>query len=217
MTALALAQVGVAVHRRLANRQPSLRWAMPVVVTSVLIIELFGFQHALSVYANQENLARAAIEIFPDGPDGWEWLGNVYMDRGDLETARECYRNATERGPELFRPRHNLAMALYYTGFPAEALGQLEILDSLHPPTAPGSSVAVLSLMELGRWDEASVRLLESLDREPDDPGLAEVAERLLAAHPRPETFRTWLVAELEKPEHQGAARVIGPMLSSTG
>jgi tetratricopeptide (TPR) repeat protein len=190
---------------------------VPVIVISVLLVELFGLRHALWVYANQEHLARAAIEIFPDGPDGWEWLGNVYMDRGDLETARECYRKATERGPQLFRPRHNFAMALYYTGSPAEALEQLQILETLHPPTAPGEKVAVLALMELGRWDEAAVRLIESLDREPGDPGLAEVAARLLAAHPRPETLRAWLASELEKPEHEGSARVIGPMLSSSG
>jgi hypothetical protein len=214
MTALALAQLGVVVHRHLAERQPRLRWAVPVIVISVTIVELFGLHHALRVYANQENLARSAIEIFPDGPDGWEWLGNVYMERGDLETARECYRRATERGPELFRPRHNLAMALYYTGYPAEALEQLQILDTLHPPTAPGEKVAVLALMEMGQWDEAAVRLIKSLDREPGDPGLAEVAAQLLASHPHPENLRRWLESELEKPEHGAAARVIGPMLS---
>jgi hypothetical protein len=215
MTALALAQLGFVVHRHLVQRQPRLRWAVPVIVTSVLIVELVGLHRALWVYANQEHLARAAIEVFPAGPDGWEWLGNVYMDRGDLETARECYRQATERAPELFRPRHNLAMALYYTGHPAEALEQLQILETLHPPTAPGDKMAVLALMELGRWDEAAVRLIEGLDREPGDPGLVEVATRLLAAHPRPESLRAWLAAELEKPEHESAARVIGPMLSA--
>ena len=56
---------------------------MPAIVVTALIIELVGIQRALWVYANQENLARAAIEIFPDGPDGWEWLGNVHIDRGD--------------------------------------------------------------------------------------------------------------------------------------
>jgi tetratricopeptide (TPR) repeat protein len=215
ITALALAQMGLLAHRKMAARQPRFRWAVPVIVAIVLIVEFFGLQRALQVYANQENLARAAIELFPDGPDGWEWLGNVYMDRGELEAARECYREATERGPGLFRPRHNLAAALFYTGRPGEALEQLEILDSLHPPTTPGSRVAVLALMELGRWQEAAVRLIESLDRDPGDPSLVEAAVRLLAVHPQPEILRAWLIVELEKPEHDGAAQVIGPLLSA--
>lgn len=215
VTVLALAQLGLLVHTALIARRHGFRLAVPVVVAVVLVIELFGLRHALWVYATQENLARTAIEIFPDGPDGWEWLGNVYMDRGDLEAARQCYREATTRGPELFRPRHNLAAALYYTGRPAEALEQLEILDSLHPPTAPGSKLAVLALIELERWDESAARLIDGLDRDPDDPGLIEAMTRLLATHPEPETLRAWLEAEIEKPEHAGAARAIAPALSA--
>jgi tetratricopeptide (TPR) repeat protein len=215
ITTLALAELGLWIHGALAIKRPRLWWAVPMIVAIALVVEQIGLRHALWVYANQENLARAAIEVFPDGPDGWEWLGNVYIEKGELDEARECFRKATERGPELFRPRHNLAAALLYTGRPAEALEQLEILESLHPPTAPGSKVAVLALMELGRWDEAATRLVDSLDRDPGDPGLAEAAARLLATHPHPESIRAWFAAELERPEHAGAAQTIGPMLSS--
>jgi tetratricopeptide (TPR) repeat protein len=182
-----------------------------VVVT--LVVELVGLQRALWVYANQENLARAAIEVFPDGPDGWEWLGNVYIDRGELVPALECYRQATERGPELFRPRHNLAAALYYTGQPTEALEQLEILDSIHPPTAPGSKVAILALMDLGRWDEAVARLVAALERNPNHVGLIEVAAQVCATHPEPVVLRRQMDDLLGRPEHAAAAEVIGPML----
>jgi tetratricopeptide (TPR) repeat protein len=214
-TTLALGELGLLAHRKLSARQRRFRWAVPAIVSVVLIAELLGLQRALWVYANQENLARGAIEIFPNGPDGWEWLGTVYMERGDLEAAREYYREATQRGPELFRPRHNLAMALYYTGQPTAALEQLEILDALHPPTAPGSKVAVLALMELGRWEEAALRLIAGLDREPGNPDLAEVATRLLATHPQPEVLRSWLKVELAKSDHARAASVISPLLSA--
>jgi hypothetical protein len=214
VTSLALGELGLAAHRRLARHRQPLRWAVPALVATALIVELVGSQRALWVYANQENLARAAIEIFPGGPDGWEWLGNVYIDRGELEPARECYRRATERGPELFRPRHNLAAALYYTGRPAEALEQLEILDSLHPPTAPGSKVAILALMDLERWDEAVDRLVAALDRNPEHAGLIEVAAQLLTAHPEPESLRREIDALLGQPEHEGAAVAIKPILA---
>jgi tetratricopeptide (TPR) repeat protein len=215
ITCLALAELATWAGRWLVSNKPRLVWAVPAIVATALIVELVGLQRALWVYRNQENLARAAIEVFPDGPDGWEWLGNVYIDRGELEEARECYRQATIRGPELFRPRHNLAGALLYTGRPAEALEQLEILDSLHPPTAPGSVVAVIALMELGRWDGAAQRLVESLDRDPDYVPLAESAARLLAEHPRPDELRSWLEDELARPDHGNASAVLLPMLES--
>ena len=213
ITALALAEVGLRAHRRLVASKPRLRWAVPMIVLTALAVEQAGLQRALWVYANQENLAHAAIEIFPDGPDGWEWLGNVYIEKGQVEEARECFRKATERGPELFRPRHNLAAALLYSGRPAEALAQLEILNSLHPPTAPGSKVAVTALMDLGLWDEAASRLVDSLDRDPGYAPLADAANRLLSEHPRPEELRAWLLLELTRPEHRQSASVIQPMI----
>jgi len=213
ITALALAELGLRAHRALVVSKPQLRWAVPLIVVTALIVEQIGLRQALWVYANQENLAYAAIEIFPDGPDGWEWLGNVHIEKGNLEEARSCFRKATERGPELFRPRHNLATALLYTGRPAEALEQLEILNSIHPPTAPGSRVAVTALMELGRWDEATIRLVDSLDRDPGYEPLEETAARLVSEHPRPDELRSWLAQELARPEHRQSASVILPML----
>jgi tetratricopeptide (TPR) repeat protein len=213
ISALALAEFGLRAYRTLVINSPRLRWAVPLIVATALIVEQVGLRHALWVYSNQENLAHAAIEIFPDGPDGWEWLGNVHIEKGELEEARECFRKATERGPELFRPRHNLAAALLYTGRPAEALKQLEILNSLHPPTAPGSMVAVTALMELGRWGEATTRLVESLDRDPGYGPLEETAARLLSEHPRPDELRLWLSQELARPEHHQSAGVILPMI----
>jgi tetratricopeptide (TPR) repeat protein len=215
ITALALAELGLRAHRALALNNPRLWWAVPLIVVAALIVEQVGLRRALWVYANQENVARAAIEIFPDGPDGWEWLGNVHIEKGELEEARVCFQKATERGPELFRPRHNLAAALLYTGRPAEALEQLEMLDSLHPPTAPGSKVAVTALMELGRWNEAAARLVDSLDRDPGYEPLKEMATRLLSEHPRPDELRAWLSQELARPAHANAAKTIGPMLST--
>jgi len=198
-TALAIAQSAM----MLLRRQPRLRWAIALMVAAVLVVETIGLHHALRVYSSQESLARAAIEIFPDGPDGWEWLGNVFLERGELEAALECYKDATERGPELYRPRHNYAAALLYTGKPAAALEQLSILETFHSLPADATNVAVIALIDLGRWDEAAGRLVEGLDRDPDDPSLAESAARMLAEHPRPEELRAWLSEELARSSHR--------------
>jgi len=213
ITTLALAQLAMVIQQRLVERQPTFRWAVPVVVVVALIVEQAGLRHALWVYRNQENLARTAIEIFPQGPDGWEWLGNVYLDREDLPAALECYRAATERAPDLFRPRQNFAAALLYTGQPAEALEQLEILNARHPPTTAGATVAVTALIELGRWDEAARWLLGALDRDPASPELVTLAGRLIIEHPKPDTLRSVLLRELALPEYKTAATVLYPML----
>ncbi len=214
VTTLALAQLAMVIRQWLVERQPTFRWAVPVVVLAVLIVEQVGLRHALWVYANQENLARAAIEIFPDGPDGWEWLGNVYLDREDLPAALECYRKATEKGPNLYRPRHNLAAALLFTGRSEEALSQIEILNALHPPTADRVVLKVTALINLERWDKAVLRLVEGLDLAPDYAPLSALAARLVTEHPRPDELEDLLSALLAQPEHRKAAAVIKPLLT---
>jgi tetratricopeptide (TPR) repeat protein len=214
VTTLALAQLAMVIQRWLVEGQPAFRRALPVVVAIVLIVEQVGLRHALWVYATQENLARAAIEIFPDGPDGWEWLGNVYLDREDLPAALECYREATEKGPNLYRPRHNLAAALLFTGRPEEALAQIEILDALHPPTPDRTVLEVTALINLARWEEATRRLVEGLDLAPDYAPLSTLAARLVMEHPRPDELKKLLSELLARPEHQKAAAVIDPLLA---
>jgi len=188
-TTLALAEVGCGLQQWINRNRPQLRLAIPLLIAAVLVIEQVGLRQALWVYSSQENLARSAIEIFPDGPDGYEWLGNVYLERDDLPSALRCYRQATERGPELYRPRHNLAAALLYTGRPEEALEQLAIAEKRHGTTIDGSIIVVTALMQLGQWDEAADRLLDALEEAPNDPALRGLAARLLAEHPRPETL----------------------------
>ncbi|MFV2072178.1 MAG: glycosyltransferase family 39 protein [Thermoanaerobaculales bacterium] len=212
-TSLALAEIGPYAHSWLSTNRPRLRWAIPLLVAVVLIVEQIGLRNALWVYANQENLARAAIEIFPDGPDGYEWLGNAFLARGDLPAALICYRQATERGPELYRPRHNLAAALLYTGRPEEALEQLAIAEALHGATSDGSTVVITALLRLRRWNEATDRLLDALERAPADPALRRLGARLLAEHPRPEALRARLAAELTSERRRHAAEVLTRMI----
>lgn len=214
VTTLALAQLAIVIQRWLVEGRPAFRRALPVVVAIVLIIEQVGLRHALWVYATQENLARTAIEIFPEGPDGWEWLGNVYLDRENLPAALECYREATEKGPNLYRPRHNLAAALLFTGRSEEALAQIEILDALHPPTPDRTVLEVTALINLERWDEAALRLVEGLDRDPDYAPLSTLASRLIIEHPWPDELEDQLSAVLARPEHLVAAGVIRPLLT---
>ncbi len=44
--------------------------------------------------------------------------------------------------------------------------------------------------MELGRWDEAIITMIEALERHQFDPILRETAAQLVATHPDPQGLR---------------------------
>jgi hypothetical protein len=212
-TALAAAAIGCGLLERLRHRAPKFSWAVPMVVVVFLSVELLGMHHALEVYHSQESLARASIELAPHAPDGWEWLGNHYIEIGDLENAALCYAEAVAVAPELYRPRHNLAAALFYLGRPAEALEHERVAEELHGPTIDGAFVMISALIELEQWPEAEIRLLEGLDRDPESASLSRLQVRLLTEHPDPGAYRAWLANQLGSNPARPAAAVIRPLL----
>ncbi len=210
---LAAAEIGRRIRFGINQRAPHLRWAVGAVVVVFLSIELLGLGHALEVYRSQENLARASIELAPHAPDGWEWLGNHYIEVGDLPNAARCYSEAVAIAPELHRPRHNLAATLLYLGRPAEALEHERIAEADNGFTTDGDVVTVTALMELGRWDEAGSRLLESLDHDPQNESLVRLQVRLLDEHPNPEGYRDWLTDRLAQKPDRGSSAVLHRLL----
>jgi len=212
-TALAAAEVGRRLVGWFGHRAPRLGWAVPAVVTVFLSVELLGMHHALEVYHSQESLARASVELAPHAPDGWEWLGNHYIEIGDLENAALCYAEAVAVAPTLFRPRHNLAASLLYLRRPAEALEHERIAEEFHGPTTDGAFVMISALIEVEQWSEAETRLLEGLDRDPESVSLSRLQVRLLTEHPDSEAYRVRLMRQLESDPERPAAAVIRPML----
>jgi hypothetical protein len=212
-TVLAAAEIGRRLGGWLRNRAPNLSWAVPAVVVVFLSVELLGLHHALEVYHSQENLARASIDLAPHAPDGWEWLGNDYAEKGDLANAARCYAEAVALAPKLFRPRHNLATALLYLDRPAEALGHEIILRKQHGVTSDGTFVAVSALIKLGRWDEAGSWLLTGLDQDPGSHSLQDLQTQLLNDHPEPEDYRNWLAAQLAQSPDRGSSAILRRLL----
>lgn len=190
-----------------------LRPVLGMAVMVFLAIEFIGLRHALEVYDTQESLARASVELQPHAPDGWEWLGNHYIEIGDLPNAARCYGKAVAIEPSILRSRHNLAAALYYLGRPSEALEHEIAVEKIHGITAEGTFVAVSALAKLDRWQEAGERLLAGLDHEPTNRKLAELQAHLFAEHPDPEGYRDWLSAQLSADPERPAAAVIRPLL----
>ncbi|HSL17557.1 MAG TPA: tetratricopeptide repeat protein [Methylomirabilota bacterium] len=182
--ALALAELGARARPVLAARRPWLGWVPALLAVVFLGFQVLGLQHALAVYHNQESLARAAIELQPDAPDGWLWLGNHHVEAGDLPAAARCYAEAVALAPGLFDARHNLAAALLALDRPAEALEHARAAAEIHGVTPEGAVVAASACLQLGRWDEAGRWLDQGLAAAPEHPRLLELRARWLEAAP---------------------------------
>jgi tetratricopeptide (TPR) repeat protein len=163
--ACAAIELGMIAFRR-AGRP--VRIGLLVVLVAWLGLQQAGLRRALEVYSSQEELARGAVAIDPDGPIGHEWLGNVWVERGDLGRALEEYRLAVAGDPTLYRPRLNLAASLLQLGRPDEALEQIDLLEARHGSTVHSCQVAVQALLRQGRIAEAERRLRWALERAPD-------------------------------------------------
>jgi hypothetical protein len=181
---LATAEWGRWLQTSLATHVPKFLPVLPVVVIVFFCFELVGLRQAFDTYRSQESLARASTELQPHAPDGWEWLGNHYLEVGDLDNAVRCYANAVAIEPSIYRPRHNLAAALLYLGRPAEALEHETAIESIHGITAQGAFVAARACLDLGRWREAGRWLERGLEHEPDNRRLLELRARWEAGRP---------------------------------
>ncbi len=215
--ALAAADVGRDVVAIVRRDRPRLLPVLGVLAVVYLAAQQVGLRTAMWTYSSQENLARSSIELRPRVPDGYLWLGNVYMERGELATALEYYREAVRLAPELYDARQNLAAALLVLGRPAEALAQVDVVEEQHGVTTESSVVRIRADMALGRWHEAGRRMLWILERDPSSRALADLQQELLRRHPQPQTYRRWLVEQLQRPDLAVAAGVVLPMISGRG
>jgi len=212
--ALACAEGALYLQPLIKTAAPRMRSVLGIIVALFLVLEVLGLRHALEIYHSQENLALASVELQPHAPDGWEWLGNHYFEMGDLPNAARCYGEAVAIEPAIYRPRHNLAAALFYLGRPAEALDHENAVAALHGVTTEGAYIAASACLKLERWDEAAQWILVGLDNDPESTRLIELQARLLATHPNPEALRSWLADQLSDRPDRAAGAVIAPLLS---
>jgi len=182
--ALACAEGALYLQPLIRAAAPRLRPVIGIVVAVFLALEVLGLRHALEIYHSQGNLALASVDLQPHAPDAWEWLGNHYLEIGDLSNAARCYGEAVAIEPGIYRPRHNLAAALYYLGRPAEALEHETAVAAIHGVTADGAYIATSACLELGRWDEAERWVARGLEMNPTNDRLLELRSRWLNERP---------------------------------
>ncbi len=119
-----------------------------------------------------EALAHLAqsVEANPDAPDAQTALGNVYLMKGNLEAAQNCYAQALRLAPENPAASFNLGLlaqcGLDFNG----ALANFERTWALAPQMEGLLRNLTLARIELGRFEIAETQLQEIYAQRPDDP-----------------------------------------------
>jgi tetratricopeptide (TPR) repeat protein len=95
-------------------------------------------------------------------------IGHAQRGLGNLHAAITAYRRALKLCPGLTAARHNLGITLYHADQPLEALETFDTLLTDRPDHTGALVDSALTLMLLGRLDEAGKRLERALSLEPE-------------------------------------------------
>ncbi|MCM3876960.1 MAG: protein kinase [Thermoanaerobaculia bacterium] len=140
--------------------------------------------------AQAEAAYRDAIAMNPEYWSGYNKLGALYYQRGDLKKAIESFNFAAERNPSSARPLSNIGAALVRQGNLPEAETVLRRAAALPPSDANSwSNLATVQYL-LGRPADAAASLEQAVAKAPQElryrvnladacmfaPGLAEKA-----------------------------------------
>jgi choline-sulfatase len=92
------------------------------------IVDLGLVHLALNETAKARHRLESGLAMEPSLAAGWNALGVLLAESGDLDGAIRAWKGALEADPGMVSVHYNLAMALSRAGRPAEAAGHLEAL-----------------------------------------------------------------------------------------
>ncbi len=131
---------------------------------------------------------RALLARQPDHADSLELLGSVLAASGETAEAESTLRRALELDPLAERGRVELAQLQRSTGRLEEALDHYRRALETAPAMGEAHFGQVVTLLALGRYDQARAALARARRALPGDRTLAVLAARWQAAAPLPET-----------------------------
>jgi tetratricopeptide (TPR) repeat protein len=123
--------------------------------------------------------AREALDLDPDSPAPYITLAGLAQGRGDLDGALEHLRRAWGMNPTDTNLLTRIASVAEQAGRSEDALLALERAVEIKPESALLASRLVELQLRSGRYTEAALTLSEALDRNPTDPALLRLADRL--------------------------------------
>jgi tetratricopeptide (TPR) repeat protein len=95
--------------RAWGTRAPLLRPALALGAAAMLTAATVPTWFQLSHWRDSVALMRRIVEVTPDSPVGYYYLGTVHLENGNREEAARLYRRSLEIGPDYPRAHYNLA------------------------------------------------------------------------------------------------------------
>ena len=136
----------------------------------------------------EQAAARAEFETltrrWPRYEKGQYSLGLMKADEGDLQGALAAFRRAVAAAPTFLEARLQLAHLLRRSGNPKAALPDYGRILEVDPRVIEARFGRAMSLVSLGRFQEARADLEEGRTLHPEEVGFTLALARLLAASP---------------------------------
>ncbi len=181
---------------RFHHMQKAVRLADRLPRRQALFVRTLGARHLWSGPPTAIELARQAVEAYPDDPQAWYGLGEVYLhDPGVLVTAQEIdrvFERAVERDPRNAESLFHYLSQAWWLADSSAADRRLEMFEAIAPgdvTTRVGQLALDLAFGDSSAQEKV-IALLPAMDAE----AIGEMAR--LVNHPR-YTARQALIREL--------------------
>ncbi len=104
---------------------------------SIILYEISGASNAgLKKFDEAADCFMQSIKIKPDNEKAHYNLGNIYIDKGDLNKAINSFQNAIKLKPNYYEAYNNLGNAMYYRGDLNNAIDNFQNAIDLKPDYA---------------------------------------------------------------------------------
>jgi len=163
---IALAVAGMKIGLgRVAAAKPFLQ---PVLAAALLMALGALTWRQCGMYANVETLWQATLRQNPNSWLAQGDLGNVCLQKGQVDEAIAHFQKALEIKPNYAITHYNLGVSFYLLGRIDEALPQYEKAVELKPDYAEAHNNLGLIFFQQGRLDEALPQYEKAVELKPD-------------------------------------------------
>jgi len=133
----------------------------------LLILGILSWQRVW-VYESEETLWTDTLSKNPNCWVGYNNLGDVHLQKGQVDEAMALFRKALGINPDYAVANNNFGIALAQKGQVDEALVHLQKAVEIDPNYAEAHNNLGNALAQKGRMDEAMAQYLKALDIDPN-------------------------------------------------